>query len=570
MNREKITEYYTLLEDLLDTMTDPGGFSLEDINRSLSGLCKLLRVSKGVTEFYNSVEHEKAGRGEVFVCYDSGEKSHEVLSRRILTRSMTVAKVTVFMADTEEPLDEEDNRRVDRIAKMVLSFISRNRLQGIVERMTFYDDAGYPNLRSFMRYIGQLSEKGQLGGHTAVNFNLRHFTLVNQEIGRNAGDVAMRSYYDMLSAVIGENGIVCRLGGDNFVAIFDDKDLDEVVRILKGVPVTYDPNEGNRIIVSASAGIFRMPEGYDIETPSDIMNMILSSLHAARNGGKGSIVFFDDKMVINKEKRMRIQQQFPPALEKEEFKVYYQPKIDIQTGEIVGAEALCRWLHEGKIIPPLDFIPILEETIDICRLDFYMLDHVCRDIRRWLDEGKKVVRVSVNLSRKHMMDVDLLEHIMQIINNNNVPHKYIEIELTETTTDVEFRDLKRVVNGLQQAGICTSVDDFGMGYSSLNLIKEIPWNVLKVDKSFLPVEEDDEGSTRSIMFKYVVAMAKALGLECIAEGVETADQVEILRHNDCLFAQGFYFDKPLPIDDFEQRLDKHHYDIKGTDREGKT
>ena len=570
MNREKITEYYTLLEELLDTMTDPEGFSLEDINRSLSGLCKLLRVSKGVTEFYNSVEHEKAGRGEVFVCYDSGEKSHEVLSRRILTRSMTVAKVTVFMADTEEPLDEEDNRRVDRIAKMVLSFISRNRLQGIVERMTFYDDAGYPNLRSFMRYIGQLSEKGQLGGHTAVNFNLRHFTLVNQEIGRNAGDVAMRSYYDMLSAVIGENGIVCRLGGDNFVAIFDDKDLDEVVRILKGVPVTYDPNEGNRIIVSASAGIFRMPEGYDIETPSDIMNMILSSLHAARNGGKGSIVFFDDKMVINKEKRMRIQQQFPPALEKEEFKVYYQPKIDIQTGEIVGAEALCRWLHEGKIISPLDFIPILEETIDICRLDFYMLDHVCRDIRRWLDEGKKVVRVSVNLSRKHMMDVDLLEHIMQIINNNNVPHKYIEIELTETTTDVEFRDLKRVVNGLQQAGICTSVDDFGMGYSSLNLIKEIPWNVLKVDKSFLPVEEDDEGSTRSIMFKYVVAMAKALGLECIAEGVETADQVEILRHNDCLFAQGFYFDKPLPIDDFEQRLDKHHYDIKGTDREGKT
>ena len=191
-----------------------------------------------------------------------------------------------------------------------------------------------------------------------------------------------------------------------------------------------------------------------------------------------------------------------------------------------------------------------------------MLNHVCRDIRQWLDEGRKVVRISVNLSRKHMMDIDLLERIIGIVDMNRVPHQYIEIELTETTTDVEFRDLKRVVSGLQQAGICTSVDDFGMGYSSLNLIREIPWNVLKVDKSFLPVDNDNEASTRSIMFKYVVAMAKELGLECIAEGVETRNQVQVLRDNRCLFAQGFYFDRPLPIEDFEKRLATHHYNVE--------
>ena len=160
-----------------------------------------------------------------------------------------------------------------------------------------------------------------------------------------------------------------------------------------------------------------------------------------------------------------------------------------------------------------------------------------------------------------MMDVDLLKHLMEIIDRNNVPHEYIEVELTETTTDVEFRDLKRVVEGLQSEGVHTSVDDFGIGYSSLNLIKEIPWNVLKIDRSFLPVSEDGETSPRTVMFKYVVAMAKELGLECIAEGVETEEQLDVLRSNKCQLAQGFFFDMPLPVEEFEKRLTIHHYDL---------
>ena len=191
-----------------------------------------------------------------------------------------------------------------------------------------------------------------------------------------------------------------------------------------------------------------------------------------------------------------------------------------------------------------------------------MLDCVCSDIRRWLDEGSKVVRISVNFSRKHMMDVDLLEHIISILDRHNVPHEFIEIELTETTTDVEFRDLKRVVSNLQQENICTSIDDFGMGYSSLNLLREIPWNVLKVDRSFLPVDGDNSTSSRAVMFKCVVDMAKELGLECIAEGVETLNQVKLLRENNCMLAQGFLFDKPLPLADFEERLKNGHYAVE--------
>ena len=160
-----------------------------------------------------------------------------------------------------------------------------------------------------------------------------------------------------------------------------------------------------------------------------------------------------------------------------------------------------------------------------------------------------------------MMNVNLLQSLLKTIDRHNIPHSCIEIELTETTSDVEFSDLKRVVKGLQSMGIFTSVDDFGIGYSSLNLIRELPWNVLKVDRSFLPTENGNNNENQSIMFKYVVAMAREMGIECIVEGVETLYQLKVLRSNHCDLAQGFYFDKPLPIKDFEQRLTKRFYDI---------
>ena len=214
------------------------------------------------------------------------------------------------------------------------------------------------------------------------------------------------------------------------------------------------------------------------------------------------------------------------------------------------------------IIPPAEYIPVLEQGRDICKLDFYVLDTVCRDIRRWLDTGRKVVRISVNLSRRHLSDMDLLQRIVDIVDKHNVPHKYIEIELTETTTDVEFKDLKRTISGLQKTGIATSVDDFGIGYSSLNLIKELPWNVLKLDKSLLPVNSTDNSDQKVVMFKYLIAMAQEMGLECIAEGVETKEQVQLLTENRCSLAQGFYFDKPLPVEEFENRLiDNYTYEI---------
>ena len=281
--------------------------------------------------------------------------------------------------------------------------------------------------------------------------------------------------------------------------------------------------------------------------------------NVAKRKVESSIVIYDDRMKAEKDRVKRVQTDFRTALENEEYVVYYQPKVDLETRKLKGAEALCRWIKDGKVIPPIEFIPILEMNMDICDLDFYMLDHVCKDIRRWLDEKREVVRVSVNFSRKHLVDVDLLDHIIDIIDKNKVPHEYIEIELTETTTDVMFRDLKRVVCGLQEQGVWTAVDDFGVGFSSLNLIRDIPWNVLKVDKTFVPKNNEDRNNMMNLMFRHVISLAQDIGLECVIEGVESIDQLEVLKENNCNIVQGYFFDRPLPLEEFEQRIDRIYY-----------
>lgn len=314
------------------------------------------------------------------------------------------------------------------------------------------------------------------------------------------------------------------------------------------------------MLVCASAGVFNIPK----DAPAgagDIVSRIYTAMLTAKQNPETPVVYYDEKMLSEREKEAEVNLLFPKAIENNEFKVFYQPKVDIESGRIVGTEALCRWFRGGNIVPPGDFIPVLERTSEICRLDFHMLELVCRDLRRWLDEGRQTVRVSVSLSRKHLSDADLKDHILEIIDRNKVPHQSIEIELTETGTEVGFQSLKRVAEELQENGFCVSVDDFGMGYSSLNLIREIPWNVLKIDRCFLPTDDEPESSITSRMYGHVISMAHDLGLECVTEGVETSKQVEILRKNNCRFAQGYFYDKPLSVEEFEDRLNRGNYSI---------
>lgn len=554
--------YYPYLERLTREMVSPDQICVETVYEDLRELCKMLRVSKGVTTFYSSLAQERRGEGDIYIPYDDGAETDKALTIRSDLSGVLVGQCTVYHAKGDAPWTEEELSRIDTIQRMMLNFISRDRMKMMIRRATLYDDAGYGNIRLFTRAVEEIGNEQGLRGYCAARIDLKHFSLINQQLGREMSNKVMKEYIRQLEETAGPEGVVSRLGGDNFVLLFRKENLTQVVKRLEGSPVQFGETNEGRVMVSAHAGILVIPDDYYYHDFGDLMDRIINAYNASKNGGRGDIVFSNEKMLKQKEHAMKIRHIFPVALKNDEILVFYQPKISVSTKNIVGAEALSRWYHNGRLMMPADFIPILEQSMDICKLDFYVLDHVCRDIRRWLDEGKPAVRISVNLSRRHLIDIDLLDHILSIVDSNRIPHHLIEIELTETTTDVEFKDLKRVVTGLQEAGIITSVDDFGVGYSSLNLIRDIPWNIMKVDKNFLPLNEQSAQDRLNIMFRHVVNMAKEIGLTCVAEGVETSEQVNILRKNGCDIAQGFYYDKPLPVREFEKRLEQHTYPDK--------
>lgn len=550
--------YYTLFERMIDSMTDPEHFSRDEFVGILCDICRLFDLSKGVTEFYEGIWAEKIGSGEVMIDYDDGRKGEVVLAKRYITPSSTVIKGTLYRPADSWPLSTDEIKKLDIIIRALLSFVSRNRLQSVVEKIAFYDESGYPNIRNFSRYLDKANEAGTLHGNTLIIYNLRNFTLVNRDLGKDVGDTIIRGFYDHMKTVIDQNGHICRLGGDNFICIVKKEYTSEVLETLKGHPIVYG-NDDARIMISACAGVYEIPDDYDFVRPNELIGPVYSAMLEAKTETDETIVHVTQKHSSDKEKIQRIRSVFPDSLAKNEFKAFYQPKVDINSGNTVGAEALCRWKRKNSFILPGDFIPVLEQNKDICRLDFKMLETVCHDIRKWLDDEKPAPRVSVNLSRKHLLDVDLVENLVKIIDEEKIPHHLIEFEFTETTSDTGMLHLRRIVDELHAYGIAVAVDDFGMGYSSLNLIREIKWDVLKLDKDFLPDDDEPENSVTSTMYRHVASMAHDIGLETVTEGVETKGQVETLRRNKCTIAQGFYFDKPMIADEFETRMSEGYY-----------
>ena len=525
-------------------------------------ICRVLELGKVEVIIYENEVSERNGFCIAkYNYYDSKKSGSSVgISKRMTAMDDKIAIYNIYPIDGEAVWTAEEQNRIQTFLAVFSSFNEKSRLDKLAQRIAYYDsELDMYNLKQFMKIARILCNSRQIDQFSAVRFNLKHFSVVNQNIGRKNGTLVIKKLIRMIDELFDdEKELICRIGGDNFIIMIKTDKLQAVLALLSGTSIIYDEFRSERVFVSATMGVYVIKDADSIFLPSDIMDRASLAAHLAKASSETDIVYFNSDLVEKIKHSNAISASFPKALESREFLVYYQPKVAINNRHIAGAEALCRWMHNGQMISPGEFIPILEQGHDICKLDFYVLDTVCKDIRRWLDRGKQVVRVSVNLSRRHLTDTDLLKHIVEIVDRNNVPHEYIEIELTETTTDVEFKDLKRIIGGLQQSGFSTSVDDFGIGYSSLNLIKEIPWNVLKLDKSLLPSEGDENPARKGVMFNYIVAMTQAMGLECISEGVETKEQVQLLAENNCNLAQGFYFDRPLPVEEFEKKLDNHY------------
>ena len=242
------------------------------------------------------------------------------------------------------------------------------------------------------------------------------------------------------------------------------------------------------------------------------------------------------------------------AFENREFVVYMQPRVLLANDEIKGAEALVRWKKkDGSIIYPNDFIPVFERNKSVTQLDFYVYEEVCRYLKERLESGKKTVAISVNVSRVHLYSIDeFITKIKGLLVKYNIPPKYLEFELTETSFTDKVDDSITLLSRLRKLGVKVSLDDFGSGYSSLNVLTKLPLDILKIDKEFLRDFEND--SEEKIVIPSVIEMAKKLNLEVVCEGVETKEHVEFLRSIGCEYAQGYYYSKPIPQEEFDRLL----------------
>lgn len=523
-------------------------------NKILEPICKFLRISRISSAVFDSTCDSAIIKSAPHIYYDDGNAdSTRVLKFTENNVRACKANYSFMQSKSGQDWSDEEVQQIEAFEKLIYTFCDRSYASTIAKDLSMFDNdlMVYP-LTFFLATVKNLIRQGRIGEFGGVYFNIKHFSSINDRFGRDCATNIMRLFIHGIQEKILYEECICRVGGDNFVVLFKKDNLNIIKNYLSGMPITF--NDGETVTVTTTAGYYMIPEA--TESATDVMDRISTAYQLAKSVYKRPFLFYDDEIMQHQTHVKEIEMMFPSAIENEEFKVFYQPKTQLNNYQLAGAEALCRWFRNGKVISPGEFIPVLEGSKAICTLDFYMLDHVCRDIRRWLDEGREAVKVSVNLSRLHLGDEDLLESILRIIDKYKVPHHFIEIELTETTTDVDYKELKKIVYGLREQDISTSVDDFGVGYSSLNLIREMPWNVLKIDKSFLPTQEEENNDPSKVkMLRHIITMSQDLGLECIVEGVETAEQVKLLKDCKCYLAQGFYFDRPLPVKEFEQKLE---------------
>ena len=377
--------------------------------------------------------------------------------------------------------------------------------------------------------------------------DLDNFKVVNDTLGHDCGDDLLRLVAARLVATLRSNDVICRIGGDEFVIIVEPSDdageVDGVARKILAALAAPFAVGGHQLYVSTSIGVSLYPR--DAADARTLTRSADTAMYHAKNRGKNGFEIFQPAMEEKAQKRLKLEANLRRALERGELELHYQPQIDLRSGRIVGIEVLSRWhCEELGELSPAEFIPVAEESGIIVALGRWVLQSACRQAAAWRDAGllDTIEHVAVNLSARQTRDAGLLDEIVAILRETGLPARLLELEITEGVLMENINANLDLLHRFQQAGIHLSIDDFGTGYSSMSYLKRFPIDQLKIDRSFIhDVPGDGEAIATAI-----IAMAHSLDLTVVAEGVETADQVEFLRRAGCDILQGFYFALPMP------------------------
>jgi len=401
----------------------------------------------------------------------------------------------------------------------------------------------------------------------AVMFlDLDRFKNINDSLGHMIGDELLQQVSMRLKECIRAADTLARFGGDEFTLLLPKlhngredaiKLADKITNTLKQ-PFIID---GHELYVSASIGIALYPhDGSNMDT---LIKHADVAMYHVKGQGKNGYQFYSNEMNVPYMEKLSLDTGIHRALDKNEFSMVYQPQVNLRTGEIVGVEALLRWEHpEHGAISPSEFIPFAEESGLIIDIGYWVIKTACAELNRWRTAGLPEIRMSINISARQLMEEDIVKNIIQIMKDYDVPGSCIELEITENAIMDDMDSVIRKLQELSSHDITIAIDDFGTGYSSLSYLHKLPIHTLKIDRTFLKESRINKGDNTII--NTIVAMAKGLNLNVIAEGVESQAQLEYLRGIDCSEAQGFLFGKPLPSEVISQLLIQEPYATPGS------
>jgi diguanylate cyclase (GGDEF)-like protein len=427
-----------------------------------------------------------------------------------------------------------------------------------VEYLAYHDGlTELPNRSMFSRALSQsISEAQRYDRRLAVAFlDLDRFKLINDTLGHEAGDQLLQQVAARLKGCVRDSDTVARLGGDEFVVLLpeltDEKHASIVAQKILAAVAKPFTLIGQEFRVTASIGISTYPQdGRDEQTLTKNADI---AMYQAKAEGKNNFQFYSEELNANSLERLTLESSLRHALERNEFRLYYQAKRDIASGRITGMEALLRWEHPDLgTVAPMQFIPIAEETGLIILIGKWVLKTVCLQSIAWQKQGLPALSIAVNLTARQFRDEHLLTDVTSILTETGMDPRLLEIELTESLMIHDVENTLRILTGLKAVGIRVAVDDFGSGYSSLALLQRFPLDTIKIDRSFV---RDIGGTTEDTgLADAIIAMGKSLSLTVVAQGVETKEQADHLRLHACDELQGFYFKRPLPVDEFTQLL----------------
>ncbi|NOU93839.1 EAL domain-containing protein [Paenibacillus sp. LMG 31456] len=430
----------------------------------------------------------------------------------------------------------------------------------LIEHMAYHDTlTGLPNRTMFQIQLAQMLAAGNANTES-VSFailliGLDRLHIVNDSLGHNWGDLLLKQVGERLQLMMGRDHLVSRIGNHEFAVIYkrfaDTSDIIEKTRLLHQNLLSPFMVREREFVVVGNIGLAVFPtDGTDMDS---LMRHAALVQTVEKENGQGIYRLQQDDVTSDSLQRLELEYDLRKALKRDEFELYYQPQYNIQTNQLIGMEALIRWHHpERGMVPPGKFIPLAEETGLIVPIGDWVIRTACLQNKQWQDAGMPPITVSVNLSLRQFQKHNLIGDIVKTLKETGLDPRYLELEITESMAMDNIERVIRKLNELKDLGIRISMDDFGTGYSSLQYLRKIPIHKLKIDQSFIrDITQDPDNAA---IVSTIIAMANHLKLEVVAEGVETLEDLRFLLNKDCRHAQGYYFSKPLPKDQFEQHF----------------